>query len=69
MKGKRHAFFGAWLVLIHGMGAGTVAAGVIPKALYDKASSERSVRVIVQLGVTSFPEESSRAPTPSHPND
>jgi len=49
-------FFGAWVALILGMGVGTATAGVIPEALYDKASSEGSVRVIVQLGVTTFPE-------------
>ncbi len=56
MGEKARVFFGAWVALILGMGAGTATAGVIPEALHAKASSEGSVRVIVQIRVTTFPE-------------
>jgi subtilisin family serine protease len=45
-----------WAALILGVGTGSATAGVIPEALYDKAASEGSVRVIVQLQVSTFPE-------------
>ncbi len=57
MGEKARVFFSAWVALILGLGAGTATAGVIPEALHAKASSKGSVRVIVQLGVTTFPEE------------
>jgi len=37
-------------------GAGKATAGVVPEVLYEKASSEGLVRVIVQLRVTTIPE-------------
>jgi len=56
MREIRQVFFGAWVALILGMGVGTTTASVIPEALYDKASSEGSVRVIVQLRASTVPE-------------
>ena len=38
------------------MQVGSAIAGVVPEALYQKASSEGSVRVIVQLRVATIPE-------------
>ncbi len=56
MGEKARVFFGAWVALILGMGAGTATASLIPEALHAKASSEESVRVIVQLRVSALPE-------------
>jgi subtilisin family serine protease len=40
------------VALLLGIGVATATAGVVPEALYDKAAREGSVRVIVQLRVT-----------------
>jgi len=41
--------FSAWVVLLVGLAAGRTLAGSVPRALYNRASSAGSVRVIVQL--------------------
>ena len=56
MGPKRRFFLSGWVALLLGIGVGTAMAGVVPEALYDKAAREGSVRVIVQLRVTTFPE-------------
>ena len=56
MREIRQVFFGAGVALMLGIGVGTATAGVIPETLYDKASSEGSVRVIVQLRASTAPE-------------
>jgi len=45
-----------WAAFILFTGAGRATAGVVPDALHEKASSEGSVRVIVQLRVDTVPE-------------
>ena len=56
MRKETRSLFSAWVGLMLGMGAGTATAGIVPEALYDKASREGSVRVIVQLRVNARPE-------------
>ena len=56
MGQKRRLFFSVWLALILAMGVSTAMAGVVPGLLYDKASGEGSVRVIVQFRLTTLPE-------------
>jgi subtilisin family serine protease len=56
MGRKERFFISGWVALLLGIGVGTATAGLVPQALYDKVAREGSVRVIVQLGVTTSPE-------------
>lgn len=59
---KRSFFLSGWVALLLGIGVATAMAGMVPEALYDKASSEGSVRVIVQFRATTFPEGEPQSP-------